>query len=145
MIKYQSKYTNCILYTGSDIVEGNVTREEFRSETDKIYSKLNSNETRISVLEVLVEKLGGLPDAINKLDKNMMLMEQNLKNLNEQIQSMIKKEEQIRKENKEQNEKIRDLDNKSKVDILTFLKSNWWKIMISAATLWVIFEKYIMP
>lgn len=130
---------------GSDIVEGNVTREEFRSETDKIYSKLNSNETRISVLEVLVEKLGGLPDAINKLDKNMMLMEQNLKNLNEQIQSMIKKEEQIRKENKEQNEKIRDLDNKSKVDILTFLKSNWWKIMISAATLWVIFEKYIMP
>lgn len=126
-------------------MEGNVTREEFRSETDKIYSKLNSNETRISVLEVLVEKLGGLPDAINKLDKNMMLMEQNLKNLNEQIQSMIKKEEQIRKENKEQNEKIRDLDNKSKVDILTFLKSNWWKIMISAATLWVIFEKYIMP
>lgn len=132
-------------YLGSDIVEGNVTREEFRSETDKIYSKLNSNETRISVLEVLVEKLGGLPDAINKLDKNMILMEQNLKNLNEQIQSMIKKEEQIRKENKEQNEKIRDLDNKSKVDILTFLKSNWWKIMISAATIWVIFEKYIMP
>lgn len=132
-------------YLGSDIVEGNVTREEFKMETDKIYSKLNSNETRISVLEVLVEKLGGLPDAINKLDKNMMLMEQNLKNLNDQIQSMLKREEQSRKENKEQNDKIRDLDNKSKVDILTFLKSNWWKIMISAATLWVIFEKYIMP
>lgn len=124
-----------------------VTRQEFISETDKIFSKLNKHDRQISVLETVVENFKGLPSAINSLEKTMALMGQNLENLNKKVDTILEsadsKDEHDKEKDKEQDERIRALDDKSKVDILMFLKSNWWKIVMTAAVLLVLFEKYI--
>lgn len=124
-----------------------VTRQEFVSETDKIFSKLNKHDRQISVLETVVENFKGLPSAINSLEKTMALMGQNLENINKKVDTILEsadsKDEHDKEKDKEQDERIRALDDKSKVDILVFLKSNWWKIVMTAAALLVLFEKYI--
>lgn len=124
-----------------------VSRQEFISETDKIFSKLNKHDRQISVLETVVENFKGLPSAINSLEKTMALMGQNLENLNKKVDTILEsadsKDEHDKEKDKEQDERIRALDDKSKVDILVFLKSNWWKIVMTAAVLLVLFEKYI--
>lgn len=124
-----------------------VTRQEFISETDKIFSKLNKHDRQISVLETVVENFKGLPSAINSLEKTMALMGQNLESLNKKVDTILEsadsKDEHEKEKDKEQDERIRALDDKSKVDILVFLKSNWWKIVMTAAVLLVLFEKYI--
>lgn len=124
-----------------------VSRQEFISETDKIFSKLNKHDRQISVLETVVENFKGLPSAINSLEKTIALMGQNLENLNKKVDTILEsadsKDEHDKEKDKEQDERIRALDDKSKVDILVFLKSNWWKIVMTAAVLLVLFEKYI--
>lgn len=124
-----------------------VTRQEFISETDKIFSKLNKHDRQISVLETVVENFKGLPSAINSLEKTMALMGQNLESLNKKVDTILEsadsKDEHDKEKDKEQDERIRALDDKSKVDILVFLKSNWWKIVMTAAVLLVLFERYI--
>lgn len=124
-----------------------VSRQEFISETDKIFSKLNKHDRQISVLETVVENFKGLPSAINSLEKTMALMGQNLENLNKKVDTILEsadsKAEHDKEKDKEQDEKIRALDDKSKVDILVFLKNNWWKVAMTASVLLVLFEKYI--
>lgn len=124
-----------------------VTRQEFLTETDKIFSKLNRHDREISVLQTVVENFKDLPSAINSLEKTMALMGQNLENLNKKVDTILEgadfKNEHDREKDREQDERIRALDDKSKVDILVFLKNNWWKIAMSLAVLLVLFEKYI--
>lgn len=124
-----------------------VSRQEFITETDKIFSKLNRHDREISVLQTLVENFKDLPTAINSLEKTMALMGQNLENLNKKVDTILEgagsKSEHDREKDREQDEKIRALDDKSKVDILVFLKNNWWKIAMSIAVLLVLVEKYI--
>lgn len=124
-----------------------VTRQEFLSETDKIFSKLNRHDREISVLQTLVENFKDLPSAINSLEKTMALMGQSLENLNKKVDTILKGTDtrlgQDKEKDKEQDERIRELDEKSKIDILVFLKNNWWKIVMTIAVLMVLFEKYI--
>lgn len=124
-----------------------VSRQEFITETDKIFSKLNRHDREISVLQTVVENFKDLPSAINNLEKTMALMGQNLENLNKKVDTILEgagsKSEHDREKDREQDEKIRALDDKSKVDILVFLKNNWWKIAMSIAVLLVLVEKYI--
>lgn len=124
-----------------------VSRQEFITETDKIFSKLNRHDREISILQTVVENFKDLPSAINSLEKTMALMGQNLENLNKKVDTILEgtdsKSEREREKDKEQDEKIRALDDKSKVDILVFLKNNWWKIAMSIAVLLVLVEKYI--
>lgn len=124
-----------------------VSRQEFITETDKIFSKLNRHDREISVLQTVVENFKDLPSAINSLEKTMALMGQNLENLNKKVDTILKgtdpKLEQDKEKDKEQDERIRELDERSKIDILVFLKNNWWKIVMTVAVLMVLFEKYI--
>lgn len=124
-----------------------VSRQEFITETDKIFSKLNRHDREISVLQTVVENFKDLPSAINSLEKTMALMGQNLENLNKKVDTILEgadsKIEHDKEKDKGQDERIRALDEKSKVDILVFLKTNWWKIAMSIAILLVLLEKYI--
>ena len=124
-----------------------VSRQEFITETDKIFSKLNRHDREISILQTVVENFKDLPSAINSLEKTMALMGQNLENLNKKVDTILEgadsKSEREREKDKEQDEKLRALDDKSKVDIILFLKNNWWKIVMTIAVLLVLIEKYI--
>lgn len=112
-----------------------VSRQEFKDETDKIYSKLNKHDRQISVLETLVENLRGLPSAINSLEKTMAIMGENLANLNTKVDVVIDEKERISQKDIEQDKQIRELDEKSKVDILDFIRDNWWKICVVCAVI----------
>lgn len=124
-----------------------VTRQEFITETDKIFSKLNRHDREISVLQTVVENFKELPSAINKLDKTMALMSQNLELLNQKVDNFLanneKQKDQSSEKDKEQDAKIRELDDKSKVDIVVFVKKNWWKIVMTIAVLLVLLKDYI--
>lgn len=124
-----------------------VTRQEFITETDKIFSKLNRHDREISVLQTVVENFKELPSAINKLDKTMALMSQNLELLNQKVDNFLtnneKQKNQSSEKDKEQDAKIRELDDKSKVDIVVFVKKNWWKIVMTIAVLLVLLKDYI--
>lgn len=124
-----------------------VTRQEFITETDKIFSKLNRHDREISVLQTVVENFKELPSAINKLDKTMALMSQNIELLNQKVDNFLtnneKQKDQSSEKDKEQDAKIRELDDKSKVDIVVFVKKNWWKIVMTIAVLLVLLKDYI--
>lgn len=120
-----------------------VSRQEFITETDKIFSKLNRHDREISVLQTVVENFKDLPSAINSLEKTMALMGQNLENLNKKVDTILRGTDSQLEQDKEQDDRIRELDEKSKIDILVFLKNNWWKIVMTVAVLMVLFEKYI--
>lgn len=128
-------------------MENPVSRQEFLIETDKIFSKLNRHDREISVLQTVVENFKELPSAINKLEKTMALMGQNLESLNKKVDKIVDNNEKIdnqqRDKDIEQDKKIREIDDKSKIDILAFLKSNWWKIVMTCAVIAIAFEKYI--
>lgn len=130
-----------------DCVDNPVTRQEFLLETDKIFSKLNKHDRDISVLQTLVENFKDLPSAINRLDKTMALMSQNLELLNQKVDTFVSSKEtedsHHSEKDREQDEKIKELDEKSKVDILVFVKTNWWKIVMSLAVILVLLEEYI--
>lgn len=125
-----------------------VTRQEFITETDKIFSKLNKHDREISILQTVVENFKGLPSAINQLNTTMALMGQNLESLNKKVDGLVEdsnsKKKAENEKDKEQDEKIRQIDEKSKVDIVVFLKDNWWKICVGVASLLVIFKDYIV-
>ncbi len=119
-------------------------RQEFHEETDRIKEQLTNHELRINSLEISMKGFNDLPSAINSLDKTMALMRQNLEILNAKVDSIMQKEEEIISKDKEQDEAILSLDNKSKVDLVGFLKDNWWGIVMSAITIWLLVNKYLV-
>lgn len=124
-----------------------VTREEFRRETDNLYSKVNRLDKEVTVLQTMFDNFRDLPESINKLDKTMALISQNLELLNQKVNSFVSSEEckntSSKDKDQEQDEKIRALDEKSKIDILVFVKTNWWKIVMTIAAFLILFQKYI--
>lgn len=111
-------------------MDGNITRAEFLQEKDRIHSRLNEHESKIAVLETVIKNFEGLPNAINSLEKTMIRMEENLKELNKQVAMVISTEEKL---NSAQDKKIEEIANNSKVDIMAFIKSKWWEIVMFAA------------
>lgn len=121
-----------------------ITRKELMEEMDKIYVRLNKHSEQIVVLETLVDNMKDLPDTIASLDKTMALMNQNLENLNTKVDSVVTKAKELNIHNDEQDKEITAINDKSKVDILDFLKENWWKICVSAAAVLALLKSYII-
>lgn len=121
-------------------MDENITRQEFREETEHIYSRLNKHDKQLAVLETLVENMKELPTALNNLEKTMALMGQNLEILNEKVDSIISQSNENEKLDRKRDNEIARLDNKSKVDILDLLKNNWWKICIVLAAAGILIE-----
>lgn len=124
-------------------MDNSVSRQEFQRELENIYSKLNKHDRQLSVLETLVEALRDLPDAISSLDKTIALMGQNLQNLNEKFDKSIQEYQNNQKRDLEQDELIKRLDDKSKIDIMEFIKENWWKAMLGLAAVIVLLKDFI--
>lgn len=124
-----------------------VTRQEFLMETEKIFDKLNKNDRRITVVETVIENFKGLPAALNSLEKTMALMGQNLESLNKKVDTILEsadsKDEYDKEKDKERDERIKALDDKSKVDILEALKKNWWGIVLVVAAIFIIIKDMI--
>lgn len=98
------------------------------------YIDVHSRE--IAKLEAVYQNLEKLPQTIANLDKTITVIGSNLtsmdKNLNDMRKSVETQEQAIntlKGENKEQNENIERIDNKSKIDWAEFVTNNFWKIL----------------
>ncbi len=128
-------------------MDGNISMAQFIQETDKIYSRLNSHESKIAVLETVIRNFEGLPTAIQSLEKTMILMQANLEELNKKVDTIVMNEQEVerrnRKFNETQNKKIEEISNNSKIDIIAFIKSKWLEIVMFAAMAVLLLEDKI--
>ena len=108
------------------MAEEYILRGEYNHDKEKIYSNISSTNQRITVLETMFEAFKTLPASLASLDKTMALMQSNLENLNRQVDK-IDKDNQSR--NDAQDKSIKEIDSKSKIDFLQYVKDNWWKLL----------------
>lgn len=128
-------------------MDGNISRAEFLQEKDRIHSRLNTHESKIAVLETVIKNFEGLPAAIQSLEKTMILMQANLEELNKKVDTIVLNEHETEKRNRKYNDaqdkKIEALSNNSKIDIIAFIKSKWWEIVMFAAMAALLLENKI--
>lgn len=97
--------------------------------------KIEEHDRTLSRLETLYASLEGLPSTIVSLDKTITIIGNNLESMSKNLEEVRKDVHlqgqainNINSDNKEQNEKIEEIDNKSKIDLLEFVTKNFWKI-----------------
>lgn len=110
----------------------------FSEQIRDIYNRLNENSESIVKLETLYSTLVKLPDTMASLEKaimqsnhNMEVMATRIDIMNNSIQSQKDSIEALKAENQKQDESIRDVDNKSKVDWAKAVTQNFWKVILA--------------
>lgn len=123
-----------------------VERQEFREETSALRNKIEEQQNDIVKLSTVVESMRNLPETITELSCTLKLMQVNLEQINKQIGDIEKREmkfeEKSEKVNDAQNSKISTINDKSKVDFLELIKSNFWNIVVSIAMLILVIERW---
>lgn len=109
------------------------------------YIDVHSRE--IAKLEAVYQNLERLPDTIANLDKTITVISNNLGSMNQNLNDVRKSVEtqeqaiqDIKGENKNQNENIERIDNKSKIDWAVFLTNSFWKILCIGGVLYAIIK-----
>ncbi len=116
-----------------------LTRKEFLIERDRIYETLMDHGQKIAVLTSLCTNMSDLPNTIQNLDKTMALMQQNLENLNDKFDKL---QEDNNKRDAAQSKEIQELDEKSKLDIVKWIRDNWFKVVFGFAMLALVYKNY---
>lgn len=113
-----------------------VTRPEFNNMENRVtryihdnMDKINKNSESITRLETLYQALEGLPGAIAKLDKTLIIMSENMNAMGDKIADANKNVDNLRKAAEQRDETIRKLDSKSKIDWQVGITNNFWKII----------------
>lgn len=106
---------------------------------------IDEHSKAIARLEAVYNSLEGLPLTITNLDKTITVigsklesMDKNLEDVKESISQQEEAINEIRKENKGQNEEITKIDNKSKIDWAEFVTKNFWKVFGIIAVLYAV-------
>lgn len=130
------------------------TKQDLNSVDKRLSRELENNRDNIrehtreiARLDAVYKHLEGLPLTITNLDKTITIISGNLesmdRNLND-VKTSVQEQEQAIKEIKEENNKqtddIKNIDNKSKIDIMLFIKDNFWKVISALAGLYVLIE-----
>lgn len=138
------------LYEGGDKMpdgreQDYVSRKEFNIDRDNKDAKFAELDRRITTMEVYWQNWNKLPDTIQEISTTMALMQQEITSLSDSMKGMGEKMEKFaeekEKQDKAQNTKLNEIDNKSKVDILEWLKLNWVQILIGLGMLSLIVKE----
>lgn len=127
-----------------------VLREELQNMEERLSAdikenreKIQKNSEEISELKVLYGTLSDLPGTMAALDKTMDKVcnrldnvDNNLKAMNEAISSMLS-------HNKNQDDEIHRIDEKSKIDWAKAITENFWKIMLAFGVVYYIVKDII--
>lgn len=101
--------------------------EETKQDIENLYEKSSKHSTEIALLVKSFESVKELPVAINNLDKTIALMQNNMERLSDSLTKFM--EDKVEKD-EQQSKEIKKIDDKSKIDIMDFLKKNWEKIVL---------------
>lgn len=122
-----------------------VSRKEFNIDRDNKDAKFAELDRRVTTMEVYWQNWNKLPDTIQEISTTMALMQQEITSLSDSMKGMGEKMEKFaeekEKQDKAQNTKLNEIDNKSKVDILEWLKLNWVQILIGLGMLSLIVKE----
>lgn len=125
-----------------------VTRKEFNIERDNNSGKISSMDRRITVLETYRENWNNIPQNIYEISTTMALMQQEISTLTKRIESMGDKFEKFaeekEKQDKDQSKKLNEIDNKSKIDLMDWVKANWFKLVVGLGILGLIIKDFIV-
>lgn len=107
---------------------------EIRANRDRI----NTNTEDISELKAMYLSVAELPKTINSLEKTIISVCNSLENIDKNMKHIDEAIVEIRKENHTQNQRISEVDNKSKVDWAKFITENFWKILVLAGGIYYV-------
>lgn len=124
-----------------------VTKEAIDRVEARLTSRIDENEKHIKQnsesiikLETLYNTLVKLPDTIVSLEKAMIRIDHNMQtmatrmdNMTDNLRAQRDSIDQLKAENQKQDESIRDVDNKSKVDWAKAVTQNFWKVVLAVA------------
>lgn len=131
-----------------------LTREEFDKAEKRLSDEIHENRARIAdnseaivKLETLYGTLVKLPDTIDSLKETVIGINTNLRAMNDkicQIQDSVSgqkmKIKEIQNDNHNQDEKINLIDNKGKIDWITFVTDNFWKVLLAGGILYMMIK-----
>ena len=127
-----------------------VTHDEFSRELKKIYSlseeqnkRLTNHDIQITQITTLYENLKDLPSALNSVKETMVAMQGNIERMTEKVQEAIKAVNEKTEYDKDQDSRLKALENKSKIDFVDFIRDNWWKICLGVASVMMLLKDYV--
>ena len=112
-----------------------IERQEYNADCREMRKGIEQNKNDIIKLEAFYATLSPLSKAINDLNIEMAKMGQQIKNLGEKI-------DKINSDNESQSKRINQIDGKSKVDILDYIKKNFDKIIILGYICYQLISKF---
>ncbi len=112
---------------------GCVSFKEFNEERNQVRNELKELNSAVVELKTMYIPLGDLPRSIQSLDKTMALMGQNIEQLNKKFDTFEEKSKQV---DSEQNKKISNINEKSKIDIIEIIRNNWFKVIFVLYVFW---------
>lgn len=119
-----------------DTDHGYVIREELENTEKRLSKDIRENRDRINEhskdiarLNTLYDSLEGLPAAITALDKTLYTMGENMNAMNEKINDVNESIQSLRKADEQRDNRINEIDNKSKIDWQKAITNNFWKII----------------
>lgn len=125
--------------------ELNRTDKRLSNEIHEVRTIVEDHTVEISRLKALYKTLEQLPDTFHSLDKTLTVVRSNLENIQHQmteIKSSVDGQSQaiksLQKNDDEQDEEIRRVDNKGKIDWIQFITENFWKILATFGTIYVV-------
>lgn len=122
-----------------------VKREDLHQLDERLSAEIHSNRERIgrnsediSELKALYLSLAELPKTISSLEKTIVSVCNNLDNIDTNIKEMNQIIQDLKRENSEQNDRISEVDDKSKIDWAKFITENFWKILVLAGGIYYV-------
>lgn len=139
--------------TSNTVIEY-ATKQDLNSVDKRLTRELQDNRENIrehtreiARLDAVYKHLEGLPLTIANLDKtitiisgNLESMDRNLTDVKTSVQEQEQAIKEIKAENSKQTDDIKNIDNKSKIDIMLFVKDNFWKVLSALAVGYALIE-----
>lgn len=130
--------------------ELNRTDKRLSGEIHEVRTIVETHTEEISRLKVLYKTLEGLPATFHNLDKTLSVVSANLGSIQSQmegIRNSVDEQSQaiknLQKSDNKQDEEIRRVDDKGKVDWIQMITQNFWKILATFATIYVVIYTFI--
>jgi chromosome segregation ATPase len=107
----------------------------------ELYGKFNDVDKANTRLEVILENLSKLPEAIASLTSSMISIEKNMISMQGEIENNSDKFISLEKKLDGLKDKVGCIDDKDKISILELLKKNWFQIITFVGLLYSLLKK----
>lgn len=124
-----------------------ISRAEFNRMKETIDERITKNEVNIAKLNTACDSLKDIPEKTSKVELTLALLGQRMEQQNEMISGFINDFHSYAAEHEEkekkQDKKIQNIDNKSKVDLMDWVRLHWTEIITTVSVVTLIAKDYL--